>query len=349
MLRNADFVRLCAMAAIILGVATDADAAVHNFTVSLDANQEVPDNASPGTASGTVTYDDVTHVMVWDFSFMNLTGPATGIHFHGPAGPGVNAGVRVNVGAVSGLSSPNMGMFTISPAFGIELQQGLWYLNIHTAANVPGEIRGQVVNNSLAPGDIAITGYNSDTPVSFSFVALTDLPIHTNIAFTDRGWLTTDRFRNGIGDDTLTWWATSTVSAGTVVIIDLDSSTASTGNTDHNMILSDMGDQIIAFQGETPGGLIAAIQMNGPWDAEASDADTSSLPSTLTNGTNALFIDPEMDNARYDCSVTGPTAAAIRAAINDLANWTTSDTHLTLNNCGGMFTVPVALQQFEIE
>ena len=67
------------------------------------------------------------------------------MHFHGPAMTGETAGVQVNIGDISGLTSPSMGSTVISDEFASQLLAGDWYINIHTAANGPGEIRGQVV------------------------------------------------------------------------------------------------------------------------------------------------------------------------------------------------------------
>jgi hypothetical protein len=72
------------------------------------------------------------------------------MHFHGAADPGTNAGVQVNIGSISGLGSPTAGSTTITGAQGADLVAGLWYVNIHTAANPGGEIRGQVAV-SLVP------------------------------------------------------------------------------------------------------------------------------------------------------------------------------------------------------
>lgn len=120
-------------------------AATINLFASLDGSQEVPANASTGTGSAVITFDDVSKLLSWDITFSGLTGAATGMHFHGPAAAGVNAGVRVNVGGISGLTSPSTGSTTITDAgWETELLSGLWYLNIHTATFPGGEIRGQV-------------------------------------------------------------------------------------------------------------------------------------------------------------------------------------------------------------
>ena len=61
-----------------------------------------------------------------------------------PPPPGSGAGVRLNIGGISGLGSPTIGSANVSAAFVDEILQGLWYINVHTAQNGAGEIRGQV-------------------------------------------------------------------------------------------------------------------------------------------------------------------------------------------------------------
>jgi hypothetical protein len=64
-------------------------------------------------------------------------------HFHGPAAPGANASVALMIG--TNPTSPAKGTATLTDAQAADLQGGRWYINIHTAANRGGEIRGQVV------------------------------------------------------------------------------------------------------------------------------------------------------------------------------------------------------------
>ena len=75
-------------------------------------------------------------------TYSGLTGPVTGGHFHGPALAGQNAGVVVPFAA--GLVSPITGSATLTPTQVADLSAGKWYVNLHTAANPGGEIRGQV-------------------------------------------------------------------------------------------------------------------------------------------------------------------------------------------------------------
>jgi hypothetical protein len=63
-------------------------------------------------------------------------------HFHGPAEPGKNAGVAV---PIPGTASPMNGSATLTDAQAADLMAGKWYVNVHTAENKGGEIRGQVL------------------------------------------------------------------------------------------------------------------------------------------------------------------------------------------------------------
>ena len=71
-----------------------------------------------------------------------LSGPATAAHFHGPAEAGKNAGVEVPIPNAG--TSPVEGSATLTEAQAADLTGGKLYVNVHTAANPGGEIRGQV-------------------------------------------------------------------------------------------------------------------------------------------------------------------------------------------------------------
>ena len=119
------------------------------------ATSDVPADAG---GMATFAYDTITNELNWDIDFSNLSGPATGMHFHGPAGLGESAGVVIDIGAISGLTSPSIGSTTLTPTQGDELLAGQWYLNIHTAENGPGEIRGQVLRERPATWQNSIAG-----------------------------------------------------------------------------------------------------------------------------------------------------------------------------------------------
>ena len=113
-------------------------------TVSLSGSQEVPPVDTEGNGTGTVDFDPSTNELSWSIEFSGLSGPATAAHFHGPAAAGTNAGVQVNIGDVSGLESPMEGSAELTDEQAGWLMDGELYVNIHTAENPDGEIRGQV-------------------------------------------------------------------------------------------------------------------------------------------------------------------------------------------------------------
>jgi predicted secreted protein with PEFG-CTERM motif len=113
-------------------------------TASLDGGQEVPPVETEATGSATMAFDSDTNELSWEIEFEGLSGNATAAHFHGPAAEGENAGVQVNIGEVSGLSSPMEGSAELTAEQATALLDGELYINVHTEENPDGEIRGQV-------------------------------------------------------------------------------------------------------------------------------------------------------------------------------------------------------------
>lgn len=116
-------------------------AASTTFKAPLTAQAEVPPTTSAATGSVEATYDPATKKLTWKGSYSGLTGPETAAHFHGPAGPGVNAPPVITVDAKA---SPFEGSATLTDAQAADLNAGKWYFNVHTDQNKPGEIRGQL-------------------------------------------------------------------------------------------------------------------------------------------------------------------------------------------------------------
>ncbi|MGH6726253.1 MAG: CHRD domain-containing protein [Pseudolabrys sp.] len=125
-----------------LAFAAPSMAAMMTFKANLKGASEVPPNTTPGTGSVTVTYDSDSKKITWKGSYSGLTGPATAAHFHGPAPAGKNAGVMVPIAPAT---SPLEGSATLTDAQAKALMDGDMYVNIHTAANKAGEIRGQLM------------------------------------------------------------------------------------------------------------------------------------------------------------------------------------------------------------
>ncbi len=128
--------------AAFLGTASTAHAEVLKFKANMDAAQEVPANDSKGKGMAELTYDTASKNLTWTITFEGLTGPAAVAHFHGPAEVGKNSGVALLIG--QNPVSPAKGTATLTDAQAADLIAGHWYVNVHTAANKGGEIRGQV-------------------------------------------------------------------------------------------------------------------------------------------------------------------------------------------------------------
>ena len=123
-------------------VAFAGPAFADKMKATLDGKSEVPPNASAGTGTADIDYDPACKKLSWKLTYTGLSGPATAAHFHGPAEAGKNAGVAVAI--PNATSSPAEGSATLTDAQAADLVAGKYYVNIHTAANPGGEIRGQV-------------------------------------------------------------------------------------------------------------------------------------------------------------------------------------------------------------
>jgi hypothetical protein len=113
---------------------------------ALNAAQEVPAptgdvDGARGTFTATLTKSAGGATMRWRLSFSGLTGPAAAAHVHlartGQPGP-------VAVPLCGPCSSPASGTASVSGAALAALANGGAYVNVHTATNGAGEIRGQV-------------------------------------------------------------------------------------------------------------------------------------------------------------------------------------------------------------
>lgn len=111
------------------------------MTTRLSGASEVPPVASNASGTAELNLNKQTNELSWTVTYSGLSGPATGAHFHGPAMAGANAGVVVPM--TGSLTSPIRGTASLTAAQAADLMAGKWYVNLHTAANPNGEIRGQ--------------------------------------------------------------------------------------------------------------------------------------------------------------------------------------------------------------
>ena len=110
---------------------------------TISAANEVPPNSSTGLGKLEASFDKDSRALSYSVSYSGLSGPVKAAHFHGPAAAGSNAGVVLPF--AGSLESPIKGTATLSPEQAADLLAGKWYVNLHTAANPGGEMRGQAM------------------------------------------------------------------------------------------------------------------------------------------------------------------------------------------------------------
>lgn len=144
----------------------------------LSGNENHAINGTPGTGGEVgqgIFYDIGTRLLTINIGwgsgqgFTNLTGNATVGHIHGPTNSGgaasftQNAGVRYGLDNLPGWnnSATNggfIGSVTINQNDVQALFDGRFYINIHTSANGPGEIRGNLIPTPGALGLLGVAG-----------------------------------------------------------------------------------------------------------------------------------------------------------------------------------------------
>lgn len=158
------FARSALLPCLGLLIASAAPAATINFLLDGNAglgllggneNPPVGGGGSGGILSA-ISLDTATNQLTigigWGSGngFTDLTGAATASHIHGGSGVGfsTNAGVLVNLSGILDTSASSgglSGIVTLSDAQEALLLNGETYINVHTVANGPGEIRGHLV------------------------------------------------------------------------------------------------------------------------------------------------------------------------------------------------------------
>jgi hypothetical protein len=120
------------------------------YSATMNGANEVGPKAVPGTGTATIVKNGTTYT--YTITYSGMTGNLTGAHIHAPAATGVNAQVKVPFDVTgAGTSGTLTGTFTgtndatISPdSLDKLMTSGNAYVNLHTATNPGGEIRGQL-------------------------------------------------------------------------------------------------------------------------------------------------------------------------------------------------------------
>jgi hypothetical protein len=134
---------LVVVVAIALAFVVATPAAAQSIGGSLSGAQEVPPNGTPGTGFVCLTVNAAAGVLDYVVTYTGLVGVETAAHFHGPAGPGVNAPIIFPLP----LGTPKIGSIGPLTLFQFaQLSAGQWYVNVHTDLYPGGEIRGQITS-----------------------------------------------------------------------------------------------------------------------------------------------------------------------------------------------------------
>jgi hypothetical protein len=203
---------------------------------------------------------------------------------------------------------------------------------------------------TMNKGDIAFIGYNTGGQDGFAFIALNDLPAGQTLYFTEQGWSGT-QWMNTLNEPHLAYVIPPGITCGKIIsfvetapdVITVTGGGSVTFALGTSFNLSG-GDQIIAYQsasGVAPAAPIFISAIHGDYNSSKYDPVTtwnpatgsnstlwatsdSAIPTDLENGVNCISLypapGPEFANAKYNGTLTG-TSIALRAAINNPANW----------------------------
>ena len=134
-----------AVAVLVFASFSSARPAAAHFRLSatLNAGQEIPKQAVKNQSGhGTFTGTLVGTKLTWKLTFAKLTGPAAAAHIHtGAMGKAGGVAVALCGPCTSGMT----GTATVSASLLATIKKHGTYVNVHTAKNPNGEIRGQVV------------------------------------------------------------------------------------------------------------------------------------------------------------------------------------------------------------
>ena len=138
-----------ALAFAVVGAALAGSVAsvgsTHSYRATMTPAGEVPKPKAPARAKGaftaTVTEIGSTREMIWRLTFHGLSGKAVAAHVHRGR---VGVAGAVIVPLCGPCKTGQTGKLKVSKDTADVLERGRAYVNVHTAKNAAGEIRGQI-------------------------------------------------------------------------------------------------------------------------------------------------------------------------------------------------------------
>ena len=158
---------LAALAVVTVVACEDDDpvapvSKIVNLRATMTGSAEVPAVTSSGSGTFTATLDTSTNRLTYNVTYSGLGSNVTLGHIHGPASTTATSGAILNFATLAGgtfvtgaAAGSATGTVTLNTSTAITatvngdslrklLLAGLTYVNIHTATNGGGEIRGQI-------------------------------------------------------------------------------------------------------------------------------------------------------------------------------------------------------------
>ncbi len=154
LIASAGLIAAIVVSATAVACGSDSDNTVTptppTFIATLNGAGEVPPKAVGGTGSATIVKNGATYT--YTITYSGMSGALVGAHIHGPAAAGVNTVVIVPFDVTNaGPAGTLTGTFTSTNNVNIStdsldklMTSGNAYVNLHTATNQGGEIRGQL-------------------------------------------------------------------------------------------------------------------------------------------------------------------------------------------------------------
>ncbi|MCS7074454.1 MAG: CHRD domain-containing protein, partial [Bacteroidia bacterium] len=139
---------------------------VYLLGIRLNGANHTPPVSGNGVGAGSVVLDLATRTAKVDLQVSGLTGAVQSSHIHDGL-PGVNGGVVFDLGPISGNRFSKV-LNNLTAEQIRKFLTGGYYVNVHTAANPGGEIRGQIIGETDKLFVCEINGANHTPPVSTS-------------------------------------------------------------------------------------------------------------------------------------------------------------------------------------
>lgn len=157
---------------------------LQTVSIVLDSASTVPPaNVEGATGEGSFSVDTSTGAFAGSVTVSGTSGPATVAHIHVGAA-GVAGDILITLDPNEDFTVWTAPEGAALDATGIEtFEAGSLYVNVHTDANAPGELRSQLVDANIpAPGSITVTFRNTSEsqPMTPPVVALHNAPDAAN-------------------------------------------------------------------------------------------------------------------------------------------------------------------------